>query len=126
MFWKDRWLLIVAFLFFSLGVLPSGSSMSISTEAPDASALPPDLLTQLSERAVIIPFIALLGPIGFAAPFLIGLWAGRRRLLEQPERHRTLLAIVAAIGIGAAVLGASPRRWRQPGTATCRTSRRSS
>ena len=41
-------------------------------------------------------------------PFLVGLWAGRRRILEQPERHRTLLRVTASVGIGAAVLGAQP------------------
>ena len=106
--WKDRWLLAVALLFFVLVSMPGQDSLSISTAAPDASMLPPDLLTQLGERIAIHPWIALLGPIGFAGPFLVGLWAGRRRILEQPERHRTLLRVTAAVGIGAAVLGAQP------------------
>ena len=54
------------------------------------------------------PIIALLGPIGFACPFLVGLWAGRRRILEQPERHRGCCGGDGAVGIGAAVLGAQP------------------
>jgi uncharacterized membrane protein YeiB len=106
--WKDRWLLVVAALLFLLGTLPSADSMSIARDQPDISMLPPDLLTQFAERVVVAPFIAVLGPIGFACPFLIGLWAGRRRILEQPERHRTLLAVTAVVGIGAAVLGAQP------------------
>ena len=107
-FWRDRWLLIVAGLFFALGALPSDGSFAISFDSPDASALPPDLLTMLTERAVVVPYVALLGPIGFAAPFLVGLWAGRRRLLEQPERCRGLLTVVATVGIAAAALGAQP------------------
>lgn len=107
-FWRDRWLVGVAGAIIAIGALPSGDSMSISADGPGASALPPDFLTQVSERAVVVPFVALLGPIGFAAPYLIGLWAGRHRILEQPERHRALLATVAAVGIGAAVLGAQP------------------
>jgi uncharacterized membrane protein YeiB len=70
--------------------------------------LPPDLLTQLADRAVVSPIIALLGPIGFACPYLVGLWAGRRRILEQPERYKRLLTVTAVGGIGAAVLGAQP------------------
>ena len=50
----------------------------------------------------------LLGPIGFACPFLLGLWAGRRRILERPEAHRRMLGVVAVVGIAAAVLGAQP------------------
>ncbi len=106
--WKDRWLLVVAGLFFLLTALPNNDSMSISTDPPDPSMLPLDLWTQLPDRLVVAPFIALLGPIGFACPFLVGLWAGRRRLLEEPSRHRVLLGSTAVVGIGAAVLGAQP------------------
>ena len=107
-FWRDRWILVVAFLFFALTALPGADSMSVSTDPPDASALPPDLLTMLGERAFAVPFVALLGPIGFASPFLLGLWAGRHRVLDEPERHLALLRVVAVVGIGAAVLGAQP------------------
>ncbi len=106
--WKDRWLLVVAALFLVLTTLPSDLSLSTSAEPPDASMLPPDLLTQFSERVLVAPFIAFLGPIGFACPFLVGLWAGRRRILEHPERYRTLLRATATIGIGVAALGAQP------------------
>jgi uncharacterized protein len=122
--WKDRWLLIVAGFFFLLISLPGGDSSTISAEPPDLAMLPSDLLTQLGERAVVSPYIALLGPIGFACPFLVGLWAGRRRILEQPELHRRLLRVTAVIGIGAAVLGAQPvalmlsGAWSKPGQDT--------
>lgn len=60
------------------------------------------------ERAQVSLYIALLGPLGFVGPFAIGLWAGRRRILEQSLQHRTLLRSTAVLGIGAAVLGAQP------------------
>jgi len=106
--WRDRWLWVVAALFFALTALPSENSMSISTAPPDSAMLPTDLAGQLADRLIAVPFIALVGPIGFAAPFLVGLWAGRRRVLEQPEQHRRLLMTVAAVGIPAAILGAQP------------------
>lgn len=106
--WKDRSLLIVAGLFFLLCSLPSEDSLAIGTAPPGPEMLSPDLWTQFSSRIEVEPFIALLGPIGFACPFLIGLWAGRRRILEQPELHQRLLRWVAAIGISAAVVGAQP------------------
>ncbi|MFF6880544.1 MULTISPECIES: DUF418 domain-containing protein [unclassified Streptomyces] len=40
--------------------------------------------------------------------FLLGFWAARRRILEEPHRHRTLLRITAVIGIAAGWLGALP------------------
>jgi uncharacterized membrane protein YeiB len=106
--WPDRRLLLVAALMLALTSLPGGDSMTISTEPPDAAMLPPDVLTMLTERPPVSLFIATLGPIGFLCPFALGLVAGRRRILELPERHRTLLRVTAVAGISAAVLGAQP------------------
>ncbi|PUB26274.1 putative membrane protein YeiB [Promicromonospora sp. AC04] len=105
---SDAAVLAVAAVFFVLGALPSVDSLSISTAGPGPEALPPDLATMFSERAAIATIVALVGPIGFVCPFAIGLWAGRRRILERPAEHRVLLRIVAAVGISAAVLGAQP------------------
>jgi uncharacterized membrane protein YeiB len=106
--WRDRWLLLIAVVFFLLNALPSSDAMSTSAEPPGLAMLPPDLLTMVVERPPVSLFVAALGPLGFLCPFAAGLWAGRRRVLEQPERHRTLLRVTAAAGIGAAVLGAQP------------------
>lgn len=106
--WTDRRLLLTALLFFVLVSLPSGDSSTISADPPDGSMLPTDLLTMVTERVRVAPLVALLGPLGFICPFAVGLWAGRRRILERPERYRTLLRVTAWVGIGAAVLGAQP------------------
>jgi uncharacterized protein len=106
--WRDRWLLAWAAVLFVLLSLPSMDSGSISTDPPHVSMLPPDLGSMFAERVVVQPIIMLLGPIGFAVPFMVGLWAGRRRLLERPGQHRRLLTVVAGTGIFAAVVGAQP------------------
>ena len=106
--WRDRWLLLVALVFFVLGALPGDGSLTTSSEPPHISMLPPDPLTLLVERARVVPVLAALIPLGFVGPFAVGIWAGRRRVLEQPERHRTLLRLAATVGTGAAVLGAQP------------------
>jgi uncharacterized protein len=106
--WRGRWLVVLAACFFLLTALPSDASLSTSDAAPDASALPPDLSAMFSSRIGVQPIIMLLGPIGFACPFLIGLFIGRLRMLEQPGRYRRLLTATAAVGIGVAVLGAQP------------------
>jgi len=106
--WKDRWLLVVAALFFVLGALPSAGSGSTSSDAPDSAMLPTELLSQFADRVPAALFVALLGPAGFVCPFLVGLWAGRRRVLEQPQQHRRLLTATAVAGISVAVLGAQP------------------
>jgi uncharacterized protein len=106
--WKDRWPLLIGFVFFVLGALPGDGSLAISRAGPDGSMLPPDLGAMVTERMPVALFIAFLGPLGFIWPFAVGLWAGRRRILERPDRYRTLLRITAVVGIGAAVLGAQP------------------
>lgn len=39
---------------------------------------------------------------------LLGVWSGRRRLLDDPERHRRFLLRAAVIGAGVAVAGGLP------------------
>jgi uncharacterized membrane protein YeiB len=104
--WKDRTVLVVALLFFALTALPDGGDSM--AEPLDPSMLPPDLFAAFEARIVVYPIIALLGPIGFACPFLMGVWAGRRRILEQPERYVTLLKWTAILGIGGTIAGALP------------------
>lgn len=106
--WKDRWLFIVAAFVLVVSSLPSGDSLSTATDPPDPSMLPQNLLDQFADRIVVHPFIALLGPIGFITPFLIGLWAGRRRILERPAEHLTLLRSTTIIGLTVTVVGALP------------------
>lgn len=45
---------------------------------------------------------------GVVSAFLLGIWAARRRLLDEPGRHRALLARVAAGGSVIAVAGGLP------------------
>ncbi|MBD3915464.1 DUF418 domain-containing protein [Nocardioides hwasunensis] len=112
--WRDGWLLGVAAAFWLLTALPGDGTLADATEGPDlATMLPTDLGAMLVDRAFASAFIASLGPVGFACPFLLGLWAGRRRLLERPaaehraRRARGLLAVGLG-GVAAAAVGAQP------------------
>ncbi|GIE95589.1 DUF418 domain-containing protein [Paractinoplanes rishiriensis] len=102
--WSDRWLLLIALLFFVICALPTADASTISAALPDPAMLPPDLPTMLTSRLPAALVVAGLGPIGFLCPFAVGLWAGRRPILERP----VLLRSVAALGITAAVVGAQP------------------
>jgi uncharacterized membrane protein YeiB len=39
---------------------------------------------------------------------ILGMWAARHRVLEEPARHRRALGLVAGIGVPVALLGALP------------------
>ncbi|MFB6724700.1 DUF418 domain-containing protein [Kribbella sp. NPDC056345] len=106
--WKDIWLFVVAGLFLVLTALPTDDSLSTMTEATDPAMLPVNLIEQFADRLAVQPYIALLGPIGFMTPFLIGLWAGRRRILERPDEHLRLLRTTAVAGLSIAIVGALP------------------
>ncbi|MFF1823202.1 DUF418 domain-containing protein [Kribbella sp. NPDC058245] len=103
--WKTGWLFGVAAFVLVLTALPTDTSLMDGT---DPSMLPHNLLDQFADRIVVQPFIALLGPIGFMTPFLIGLWAGRRRVLERPAEHLILLRTTVAVGLPIAIIGALP------------------
>lgn len=106
--WKDRWLFVLAGFVLVLTALPSDDALAASIDGPDPSMLPTNVLDQFAERITVQPVIAGLGWIGFVTPFLIGLWAGRRRILERPAEHLTLLRTTALLGISIAVAGALP------------------
>jgi uncharacterized protein len=105
---RARWLVVIAVLLFSLNALPGDDSSTISRDQPHVTMLPPNVDTMLTERPIVSVVIGLLGPLGFMCPFAIGMLAGRKRVLEEPERHRKLLGFTAVLGIGVAVLGAQP------------------
>ncbi|GAB7192600.1 DUF418 domain-containing protein [Kineococcus sp. NUM-3379] len=93
----------------------------------DATTLLPSLGqdSALLALAYRVPEWLLLGVLLqvllLVAAVAVGSWAARRRLLEEPERHHTLLVRVAAGGLGAAVLGGLPLAmmatgvWAEPG-----------
>ncbi|WP_214369057.1 DUF418 domain-containing protein [Pseudonocardia sp. H11422] len=67
--------------------------------------------------------IGLLGQaVAVFGAVALGAWAARRRLLDEPARHRALLTRVAAVGLTVAVLGGAPLAlaaagvWADPST----------
>ena len=72
-----------------------------------AETFPLAVLARLGEWTlgmISVPF----GGLGLLAPMILGLWAARYRVLEQPLKHRRALGLVASIGIPVSVLGALP------------------
>jgi uncharacterized protein len=59
------------------------------------------LIARAFEWTMIGFVLQVLGVFGAVA---LGAWAARRRLLDEPERHRPLLVRAAVLGLGAAVL----------------------
>ncbi|MGA8519557.1 MAG: DUF418 domain-containing protein [Pseudonocardiaceae bacterium] len=52
---------------------------------------------------------SIIGAIFSLVPaLLLGVWAARRRLLDEPQRHRKFLLRVAVLGVGTAAVGGLP------------------
>jgi uncharacterized protein len=105
--WKEWVLLTLAGLIFVVLSLPGEADASLA-EGPDPTMMPPDPITAFVERAAAWPVLVPMEAVGLLVPFLLGIVAARRRLLEEPDRHRVLLGVVAAVGIGAAIVGGLP------------------
>lgn len=104
--WSGRRLWSVAAAAVVVGSVMLAPLLSL-VEAGSSLAVGPTLLDSALIRAQAVPLMPLAA-ISTLAPVLIGIAAGRMRLLEQPDRYRPLLRRVALIGFPVAVLGAQP------------------
>ncbi|GAA3761009.1 putative membrane protein YeiB [Spinactinospora alkalitolerans] len=104
----DRRLLTHAFAWMAVGGLFYAAVNNVLYSAAQEGSQDVTPLLDMAMRVVTLPFFWPLMIAISAFPFMIGVWAARRRLLEEPQRHRVLLRRVAVWGIGAAVLGGIP------------------
>ncbi|MFD1532577.1 DUF418 domain-containing protein [Pseudonocardia aurantiaca] len=105
--WSDRRLWVVAGLFAIAGALLFGW-MQVQIGAAPVDELPADPLSGAAFRAAVLAILAPTGVVLTATPVLIGIWAARRRILEEPARHLPLLRCVAVGGVAVTVAGALP------------------
>jgi uncharacterized membrane protein YeiB len=118
---SGRTLAIVGGLAFGFLVLVgvaeglSGLLAQVGASVPSAAAFnsagaetyPLAVLARLGEWTLgmlSVPF----GGLGLLAPMILGMWAARYRVLEQPAPHRRALGLIAGIGLPVSILGALP------------------
>ncbi|MEH1164332.1 DUF418 domain-containing protein [Micromonospora sp. CPCC 205539] len=90
----------------AVGLVGSNGSAALPSSHVDSLAAP-GYLTSMLDRLGEWPMHTLT-----VAPFIVitwlGMWAARRRVLEEPARQRTLLTWTAVVGLGIAVVGGLP------------------
>ncbi|WP_017557239.1 DUF418 domain-containing protein [Nocardiopsis baichengensis] len=106
--WTDRRLLAHALAWGSAGTLAYSAVNTAMMSAGAEAAQVTSPLEDLAARVFMLPFFLPLLIVISVFPFMAGVWAARRRLLDEPGRNRALLVRLAAIGIPAAVLGGVP------------------
>ncbi|MBV9164301.1 MAG: DUF418 domain-containing protein [Pseudonocardiales bacterium] len=105
---RDRTLLLVAALWTVPIVLfrtwegrlsPLGEKASFTTDVVHAAGI----------RVLEWVQCSVIGSVCTLVPaVLLGVWAARRRLLDEPERHWQFLLRVAVLGVGLAAVGGLP------------------
>ena len=107
---SDRKLLTFAFGWGAVGTLVyaivNGGFFDAMAEGGEEQATGPllDMVFRLATMPVFWPLMLTISVF----PVLIGIWAARRQVLEEPARHLPLLRRTAVLGIGGAVLCAIP------------------
>lgn len=116
---RDRTLLIVSALWVVPIALFRGLEHRLSPLHEKASATP-DLLHAAELRVLQWLEGSIVGSLFMLVPaVLLGVWAARRQLLDEPHRHRQFLVRAALLGMVLAALGGLPwalvrASWWQP------------
>lgn len=106
----DRALLVVAGVWLVLTAVVQGQAYASPPNGQRSHFFSFETADPLAALALhplewlLVPF----GLFGVGAAALAGVWAARREVLAEPERHRRLLRHVAGWGLTAAVLGGLP------------------
>ncbi|MFE9245901.1 DUF418 domain-containing protein [Nocardiopsis sp. NPDC006938] len=88
------------------------TTFDVGTLAVPAGA---DPLPQYLQRLPAAPIGVLVGAVLVVPGVIAGVWAARRGLLADPERHRTLLARAVTVTLTLSSLGALPSALAQTG-----------
>lgn len=100
--WAAFWLVVGSLIYAVLAV-----PLSFDGGAPNpfgGATFVEGLFARGTSWIVLMPAFALTA----VAPFLLGVWAGRRRILDEPARFRTLLRRTAIWGIAVTIAGGVP------------------
>ncbi|WP_306367595.1 DUF418 domain-containing protein [Nocardiopsis sp. CC223A] len=111
--------LLTAFSIVGIALAPGGESAAAGgMDGMADSAGESSILAAALGRVIVWPLISVMqGLLGLVVPtmILLAFWAARRRVLEEPGRHLTLLRWTAGLGIPIAWLGALPDALAQVG-----------
>ncbi|RKT84564.1 Uncharacterized membrane protein YeiB [Saccharopolyspora antimicrobica] len=112
--WSAVGTTLLALLLISGVVLAISTSGAPAESAPSSAAISgtgeENYLLAAVMRLAMWTVLVLLNTFGITAPvaMLLGIWAARRRILEEPHRHLPLLRRIAITGIALGWLGSLP------------------
>lgn len=105
---RDRTLLIIAAL-WAVPIVAFRTLEGRLSPLSEKASSTTDVVHAAEIRVLEWVQCSAIGSIFTLVPaVLLGVWAARRRLLDEPERHRRFLLRVAVLGVGLAALGGLP------------------
>ncbi len=108
--WRDRTLLVFAgcWLVVHSAVIAFNGIQIVTNGGPADAMATADPLSAIGTRLALWGVLTPMYVIELLVPFLLGVWAARRRPLEEPHRYVAALRTTAALGVGLAVVGGLP------------------
>ncbi|MFY7066616.1 DUF418 domain-containing protein [Nocardiopsis changdeensis] len=93
----------------STGAAPAlePSAQELSLNGSGTTDYLESVVTRLWGWVFLMVFANGLGVV-MPTAILIGMWTARRRILEEPHRHRRLITTTAAVGVGLGLAGSLP------------------
>jgi uncharacterized membrane protein YeiB len=105
--WSGRRLWVVGAATLAISTIVYSLLQVAAGAGGGSAAVGSSLLESVLLRSAALPILPIAA-LTVAPAALIGIWAGRMRLLEQPDRFRPLLRRAVLIGFPVSVLGAQP------------------
>ncbi|MFC5994580.1 DUF418 domain-containing protein [Pseudonocardia hispaniensis] len=105
---SDRTLLLAAAVWMVPVTTLGAVAHSVSPDHGTAATTTNAVMAVADRVGEWLPGVLLNSVINLVPPLLLGIWAARRRVLDDPERHRRLLVRVGVLGAGLAVGGGLP------------------
>lgn len=107
---RDRTILRLAAVFL---IVSAAFGVTQGIPNPEGGTILPSMgqeepLAAVVVRSVEWVLLTVANLLSVVPAVLLGIWAGRRRILDEPDQHLALLVRGATLGLGAAIVGGLP------------------
>ncbi|XXY41963.1 DUF418 domain-containing protein [Sorangium sp. So ce260] len=106
--WTSVLTLVPATLLLSWQSVTAQTAAATGEPMTVAQTMAPDYMAHVLAGLPFWPLKTAVSTIVVVPGMLPGIWAARRRLLDEPERHAPLLSRIAVIGMAVSLIGRLP------------------
>ncbi|WP_437761338.1 DUF418 domain-containing protein [Sorangium sp. So ce764] len=118
LWWTSALMLVPATLLLSWQSVTAQTAAGMGAPMTMAHLMAPDYGAHVLAGLPFWPLKTAVSPIVVVPDMVLGIWAARRRMLDEPERHARFLLRVTAILMAVSVIGRSPMSLQLAGVLT--------